>query len=300
MLLSVIIINWNTCKLLVKCLNAIYTYPPSCSFEIIVVDNASTDESLKTVKQQFPDVILITNQENVGFARANNQAIQTSSSDYFLLLNSDAFVGLNSLQSLVAVMDSNPNAAICGPMLLNKDKTFQASFADFPTLKTELIHQLGLAKLLISSDYPSHSLSQSLIQQKVDWVGGACMIVRRNAIEQAGLLDESFIMYGEEMEWCYRIKQCGWEIIFCPDAKVVHLGGQSSTAMPDWKYIQIQKGTILFFAKHYGLLLARILAFITKSANFAKSTVFFFYKQVYKNAEPHFHTYWKAARAKLL
>ncbi|MCA9932349.1 MAG: glycosyltransferase family 2 protein [Anaerolineales bacterium] len=298
--LSIIIVNWNTSHLLERCLNEICLYPPSCSFEVFVIDNASTDDSVFLLKTKFAWVHLIENQENVGFAKANNQAIWASAGEYVLLLNSDAFVQPDALQYLLNNMRANPDTGVCGPMLLNDDQTFQASFADFPSLWHEIIHQLGLAKYLISPNYPSYAYNHSLIQQKVDWVGGACMMVRRQAIVQAGMLNESFLMYGEEMEWCYRIKQCGWQIIFCPDAKVTHLGGQSSTAIPDWKYIQIQKGKVLFFAQSYSKFSAKALEIIIRLINFAKMIVCFVYKQFHNDAEQRFHVYWKVARAKLL
>ncbi|MSP11794.1 MAG: glycosyltransferase family 2 protein [Chloroflexi bacterium] len=298
--LSIIIISWNTRDLLAKCLASVYNPRPAASFEVIVVDNASSDGSPEMVKTQFPQVRILENSQNLGFARANNQAIRASQGRYILLLNSDTIVTPHAVQMLLDCMQTHPQAGVCGPMLINANATFQASFNDFPNLFTEIIHLLGVAPRLLSRSYPSYELTDSRQLRAVDWVGGACFMIRRACIDQVGLLDESFIMYGEEVDWCYRIRQHGWEVIYQPDARIIHLGGQSALRVPAWKYLQLQRGKVLFFRKHYGPIATAILVNLIRATNLMKAGSFFIITHLpaplhMPRSDKYWRTYWNTA-----
>ncbi len=301
-ILSIIIINWNTQELTLQCLNslaqALVCFAPD-SVETIVVDNGSQDGSVPAIAAQFPWVKLLVNQHNLGFAGANNQAIMQSSGKYVLLLNSDTVVPPGALYTLIGCMEAAPQIGVCGPMLLNADYSFQAGFADFPTLSTEIIHQLGLAPHLLSPNYPSYRLKESQQQREVDWVGGACFLVRRAAIEQVGLLDEDYFMYSEEMDWCYRMKKLGWKVLYYPDAPVIHLGGRSSMGVSAWKYVQIQRSKVRFFAKHRGQIQARLLALTIRFLSFMKIIVTYLVGRDSPKSVQRRTAYWLAARTAL-
>jgi GT2 family glycosyltransferase len=269
--LSILIVNWNTRDLLAQCLASINAYPPAGAYEVIVVDNGSTDGSIAMVRSTFPDVILIRNIENVGFSRANNQALRVARGGYALLLNSDTVVRPNTFQPLLNVMASQPQAGAVGPTILNPDETFQASYASFPTLLREFLELFGLAKYVWGPFYPSYGPESSRQTRAVDWVGGACLLVRRACWEQVGLLDESIVMYGEEVDWCYRMRQAGWQVVHCPEASVIHYGGQSSISTPTRKYLQLQQGRVTFFRKHRGRFATQFLIMSIRLSSLLKA-----------------------------
>ena len=243
--LSIIIVNWNTRQLLLDCLRSLETPPPQHQLEVIVVDNASRDDSVVAVRAAFPAVRVIENAANRGFAAANNQAIAQSSGRYVLLLNSDTVVTPGALDGLVAFADAHPDVGVVGAQLLNGDGTLQPSWAAYPNLRSELFGK----NLRVRSPYAETAAG---IAYAVDWIGGAALLARRAAIEQAGLLDEHYFMYSEETDWCYRIKQCGWEICYLPTASVVHFGGQSSRQASLRMKTELYRSKLRFFGQHYG------------------------------------------------
>ena len=238
-------------------------------FETIVVDNGSVDGSPEMVTHDFPTVRLITNPDNRGFARANNQAIGVSSGRHALLLNSDAVLVGDTAQTMVRFLDAHPRAGMVGAKLLNPDGSFQASYNDFPGLRHEFLVLSGLARWFLPSTYPSYPEARSRERRSVDWIGGACLMVRRQAFETVGLLDEDYFMYAEEMDWCYRMKRGGWDICYLPEARAVHGSGASSRRAPEFKRAQLYRGKWLFLRKHQGLpraeafrLLVQVLSFV--------------------------------------
>jgi GT2 family glycosyltransferase len=234
---SICVVNWNTAAHLQCCLQSIFEHPWSVVFEVIVVDNASKDESLGIVHREFPQVKVIANMENVGFARANNQAFDIAEGRYLLLLNSDTVVLPESLDKMVKFMDQNLEAGLIGCMLLNVDGSLQRScWRDYPTLKTAVIDAFYLWRLM--PNLPMVRASELSCQElqntiEVDHVLGACMLVRREILNSVGGLNEKFFLYSEETEWCYRIKKSGWKIYFIPHAKIVHCGQQSTYQNPE-------------------------------------------------------------------
>lgn len=260
--LSIIIVNWNTCDLLAQCLEAVARTGGDLDMEIIVVDNASTDGSQEMIRQQFPDVGLITNMENLGFAKANNQAIRRSRGRYILLLNSDAFVCENTVERMVAFMDAHPEAGMAGCKLLYADGRLQRSCSAFPTLFTEFCVATGLDKL-----FPKSPLFGKYLMthwdfddvREVDAIMGAFMFVRAAAIEKVGLMDERYFMYSEEVDWCYRFKEKGWKLYFYPDAEAVHLWGGSAGQVRVEMLVQMYRSRVEFFRQHYGERSAALL-----------------------------------------
>jgi len=243
--LSIIIVNWNTRQLLLDCLSSIACSGPPDGIEIWVVDNASTDGSAEAVRAAFPDVRLIVNRGNVGFAAANNQAIAASRGELVLLLNSDTLVLPGALAQLARFMEHHPSVGIAGARLLNRDRTLQPSWAKFPSLWSELAGRNQRSRRPFATGDGSTAFA-------VDWVGGACLMIRRPAIEQIGMLDDNFFMYAEEMDWCYRARQAGWEVCYCPAPEVIHLGGQSSRSAPARMKAALYSSKLRFFRKHYG------------------------------------------------
>lgn len=264
--LSIIVVNWNTRELLARCLRSVYDTMQGLEFEVWVVDNASTDGSAAMVKEMFPQALLLQNEENVGFARANNQAILKAAGRYLLLLNSDAELLPGAAHSLVAYADACPRAGIVGGRLINPDGSFQASYADFPTLLAELLNVIGLSKSVYGPYYPSYPPWDSTQPREVDWVGGACLLARRAAVQVVGLMDEDYALYTEEVDWCYRMRCLGWQVHFCPDATTLHHGGASTRALGDQKWKLLRQSSILFLRKHHGAWSAWFLSLVVSLA----------------------------------
>lgn len=260
--LSIIIVNWNTQALLGQCLAAVRASMDRlapAAVEVFVLDNASSDGSAAMVRSQFPWTHLIVNDVNVGFARANNQAIDQANGRYVLLLNSDAIMPAQGLLHLWSFAEAHPRAGVVGVKLLNPDGTFQAAGNDFPTLLTTLAQPWDLIqKVQANPYYPSHPPHRARAAAQCDWVGGACLLARRQAIEEVGLLDTSFFMNSEEVDWCFRMRQRGWEVWYTPDVEVVHFGGGSADRRSAAQRMRSFEGKVRFLRKHHGALAAQL------------------------------------------
>jgi len=259
---SIIIVSWNTRDLLANCLTSIIQTAADLTFEIIVIDNGSTDGSVEMVQHQFPHIQLVENKANVGFAGANNQGLTLGQGRYLLLLNSDTILMTNSLIQSIHFMDTHLEVGLCGVKLLNPDTTFQASYANFPTLKSEFLNATGLGKRLISPYYPSPRPWPDEVAHKVDWVPGAFMLLRGQVFEQVGGMDPSYWMYSEETDWCYRLKQAGCQIYYLPQVTIIHLGGASTSQQKPKMINQLNQSKVRFFAKNYGFVYAEQLRFM--------------------------------------
>ena len=269
MKLSIIIVSWNVKDDLLKCLSSLEENPPSESFEQIVVDNDSSDGTLDAVKQKCPEVITIANRQNRGFAAANNQGIQASSGQYILLLNPDTIIHTGALDILVGFLDNNPGVGVCGAKLLYADGSVQASVRRFPSFRAVLYrHTIFRLLRIFRADYRRWSMKDFDYdrQMDVDQVSGAAMIVRRSVIDQVGSMDESFFMYYEEVDLCYRIKQAHWRIVFLPDAVITHLSGRSAKQIRLKRRIMMLKSLMVFFRKHRNRFIAEIFAVVFKFA----------------------------------
>ncbi len=266
-LVSILVVNWNTRPLLEACLDSVHASVEATPHEIIVVDNGSTDGSAAWLRATHPHILLIANSENVGFARANNQALQQCRGKFALLLNSDAQLCPEALPRLLNVMREDSNAAAAAPMLLNPDGSFQAGPNDDVTLWSEALLMLGLARWVRGGYYPGYGADAK--RGTYAWVGGTCMLLRRAAWEQVGLLDPDYFMYTEETDWCWRARQAEWKIRYEPAAQVVHLGGGSSRHASAQMRAALYKSKLIFFQKHragWQTFMLRNLLVLTASA----------------------------------
>lgn len=230
---SVAIAHWNLCNLLRDCLESVYANANEVSLEVIVVDNGSTDGSVEMVKENFPHVRLIENTQNVGFNIATNQAIRASGAKYVLLLNNDTVVPPGTLAKLVNYMDAHPRVGIVGPRLIYPDGRLQLSCHHFATVQSALWMALFLYRAFPRSErfgrynmtYWDHDDTR-----EVDWIMATCMLVRREAVSEVGLLDERAFAGGADADWCYRFWKAGWPVVFYHEATVIHHHGKSSSA----------------------------------------------------------------------
>ena len=250
--LSIVIVNWNTREYLLRCLRSVLALRDRDSREVIVVDNGSQDGSAGEVKRLFPDIDLIENEQNFGFARATNQGISRSSGRYILLLNPDTEVLEGSIESIVAFMKSRPEAGIAGAQLLNEDGSRQNSIANFPSLTTELFNK-SLLRRLFPRRYPGKEIEYPDAIE-VDSVIGACMVTRREALERVGVLDEDYFLFFEETDWCYRMKAAGWRVYHVPQAKVIHFQGKGADRRKREAKVEYFLSRYHFFKKNRGRL----------------------------------------------
>ena len=223
--LAIVVVSYNTRKLIRRCLESLRAFAPRCSFEVVVVDNASRDGSVATLRSEFPWVRLVDNPHNLGYAVAVNQGIEATRSDYVLVLNPDIVVRPGALDHLVEFMDATPEAGIAGGKLLNTDGTLQHSCRSFYTPMTLVMRRTPLGKLFPNHRVIRHHLLldyDHATPRPVDWVIGACMMVRRTAIEAVGGMDERFFLYFEDVDWCYRMSRQGWRVWYLPAAEMVH------------------------------------------------------------------------------
>jgi hypothetical protein len=256
--LSIIIVNWNTRDLLADCLQSVYDTVHDLTFELFVVDNASNDESAAMVRERFPQVRLIENSENVGFARANNQAIVQSRGESILLLNPDAVLHADSVDHLYVVLHNYPKLGIVGAQLLNSDGTDQESWGWYPSVTREIpfIRRIVNAKCAADEPGPVNAYHQ------VDWVSGACFLIRRDVVESIGLLDENYWLYTEETDWCYRATKRGWKVGLVPEACVTHLRRAASRQKATETMLWYYRSRVLFVAKHQGSIAALLYRFV--------------------------------------
>jgi len=244
--LSIIIVNHNTHTLLAGCLSSIYKTLKNVdfSFEVIVVDNASTDRSVDLVKRDFPKGILVRNKTNEGFGKANNSGIRKSTGDYVLLLNSDTEVTNGAIQSLLMFSQTHAHSFV-GPKLLNTDGSDQTSCGPFFSLP------VVFAVLFLKGDVLGVTRWSPNRIQKVDWVSGACLMAQKKSFEDGLRFDEDIFMYMDEIDLLYRAKRKGYDTYFCPEARVIHVGSGSSKDKRKAPIINIYKGLQLFYEKHY-------------------------------------------------
>jgi GT2 family glycosyltransferase len=252
--LSIVIVSWNTCELLARCLESLDAYRGLA--EVFVVDNASTDGSAHMVRARFPWVEFILNGENVGFARANNQAIVRSRGRHVMLLNSDCEVHLGALEVMIQFMEHHPLAGGCGPLLLNADGSLQSSCYPMLTPEREFWRLMFLDRVPIVGGLHQATYDQDRwdreTPRRVDVIKGACFLSRRAALEQVGLLDDRYFMYTEETDLCYRLAQAGWQLWWVPQAAVRHCAGASSKQVAEAMYVQLYRSKVQFYRKFGG------------------------------------------------
>lgn len=255
--LSFIVVNRNTADLLVGCLDFIFQSDLDLHPEVVVVDNGSSDDSVLRVKERYPQVIVIEAGRNLGFAAANNMAVQQAKGDFVLLVNTDALLQNGCAQSLLKIMDADPRVGMVGPQLLNEDGSLQTSYEAAPTLATETLNR-SLLKRLFPSRFPGKSRKLSEPEQ-VETLIGAVMMIRRQALEQLGGFDEDYFFFLEETDLAVRMRQARWKVIHDPRAKAVHLQGATAKRYQSSARIEFYRSRYLFFRKHYGARTMRLL-----------------------------------------
>ncbi len=275
--LSIIIVSWNTKKLLEECLKSIFKYTKEVNFEVIVVDNGSTDSSSQMVRTKFPKVILIKNKGNLGFTKANNQGIKAAKGDYIALLNSDAYLIENALKTLLEAAKSKNNKAVLAPLLLNENRTIQQSVGFFPNLPQVFLWMSFLDDLPLGQFFKPYHVDHDSFYQKereVDWLTGAAMFLPKEIISSAGSLNEEIFMYGEDVEWCFRIKKAGYKIFLYPQAKIVHIGRGSSKKIPTKAFVGEYLGVKFFYKQYKGFFALQIARFFLKIGALLRIIVF--------------------------
>lgn len=252
---SIIIVNYNTKQLTLDTIQSVYTSLCSYDYEIFLVDNASSDGTVEAVRGQYPGVRVIENRENVGFAIANNQAMKIASGRYILLLNSDTVVERDTLEIMLSFMDNHPTVGASGCKVVLPDGSLdRACKRGFPTPSASFYYAFGISRLFPDNPrFNGYQLGHLDPDESypIDCLVGAFMLVRRSAIEDAGMLDEEFFMYGEDIDWCYRIKQAGWDIYYNAETKITHYKGASSRRRPFKIVYEFHRAMYLFHCKHY-------------------------------------------------
>jgi hypothetical protein len=251
---SVVIVNWNTRDMLRDCLESVFAQTQLIPIQVIVIDNGSADDSCAMVREQFTQVELIENSSNMGFAKAMNQGVEASSGEYVLMLNSDTLIRDGAIEKVVRFADNCPEAAIIGCRLLNPDGTFQESCFRFPNLLGLFFSTVYLSQVFKHNfifNWDRYGFREWTVPTKVDCVEGSFMLIRRSVLENIGLLDTGYFMYGEETDLSYRVKMAGWEVVYYPVAEVFHVRGGSSKGWAGraWAYQSCQRGVLLFLCK---------------------------------------------------
>jgi hypothetical protein len=261
--LTITIGNHNTKNLIRNCLNSIYSTIKTISYEIIVVDNVSTDDSVEMLKTEFPKVKLIVNQVNRYFGGAHNQGLRAGSGRYLTILSSDTILMDDAFDKIVRFMDEHPDCGACGPKLLNADHTDQCNGLAFPTFMYGLFEVTGLNALFKNNPIRNRRLVKGWDRndlRTVDTLGGSCIILRKEVIDKVGVLDENFLAYWEETDWCLRIWNAGWKIYLLPEAKVLHIQQQSLKQAGRIKNEKIFYDSMMYYyKKHFGVIAYAVL-----------------------------------------
>ena len=249
--LSIIVVAWNVRELVLDCLASIETAEPKLAYEVIVVDNGSEDGTVEAVRRQFPDVRVLSLPRNIGFGAGNNRGLAEMNGRHGVLLNSDTIVLPGGLERCVSYLDAHPEVGVVGPQLLNPDRTKQNCIHNAPTLLSEVLSQ-SLLRRLLPRRYPS-KLRQYDEPIEVEAVLGACLFVRREVVQEVGMIDEEYFFFLEETDWCHRIRAQGWKVVHIPDAELIHLYGEATKKkMPLRTRIEYHRSRHTFFRKNRG------------------------------------------------
>ena len=250
------ITNYNTKDLLGLCIDSVIKGVKGFSYEIIVVDDASSDGSAAMVREKYPQVKVIENEINKGYVRSNNIGIRASGGRYIMSLNSDTVVLAGSIEKIIRFLDNNPDTGAAGPKLLNSDGSIQLQARrGFPTPLNSFFYFSGLSRLFPENRSMGGYLLSYLDDKsitEVDSLCGAAMAVRREVIGEVGLMDESYFMYGDDIDWCYRIKKAGWKVYYLPEAEIIHYGGRGGSRRRSYRNIvEFYRAMAVFYKKHY-------------------------------------------------
>ena len=295
---SVILVCWNNKNYLDNCLASLYAASVNYTYDVSVVDNGSTDGSQVMLAAKYPDVKLIRNDQNLGLGKATNQGIQATRGRYAWLLNNDTLVNDDSINTMVDFLENNPKVGAVGGTLLNSDGYTQATYGKFSNLVQEFLIATRLGSLIWPT-YPDHGKSD--VPKSVDWVSSACLMVRRTALNQVGLLDEEYFIYGDEADLQYRLKKNGWEVYYLPQVKTIHYGGRSMNRWSRRK--MVYRGKMLFYKKNYGLLRMVILRALLGGLSLLKILIWgigWFIPRWRKRAQRELRSNWNVAEISLV
>lgn len=262
--LSIIIVSWNVADLLAECLDSIFNAPTQLQIEVIVVDSASSDHTVPMVRERYPQVRLLPQNSNLGYTRCNNIGLKSATGRHLLLLNPDTVILDDALDKMVAYLDEHADTGIVGPHTLNTDGTTQSTKRRFPTLAVGIFESTWLQRFAPKSvldtfyavDVPDTQTAD------VDWVQGSALMARRTVYEQIGGLDEDYVMFSEELDWCKRAKAAGWRVVYLGTAQIIHHGGKSTEQISARKHIYFQESRLHYFRKHHGWATAQLLRVI--------------------------------------
>jgi GT2 family glycosyltransferase len=253
--ISIVIISFNVERLLKECIESVYCETTETPFDIWVIDNHSRDNSVQMLKDNFPNIHLIENDRNLGFPKANNQAIVKSTSDYILLLNPDTIVQDGAIDKMVRFMDEHPDVGVSGCRVLNEDGSLQlACRRSIPTPKVAFYRLTGLSRLFPHSKTMARYNLTYLdpnTPHEVDAVSGAFLVIRKKVVDAIGVLDENFFIYGEDMDWCIRAKKAGWKVMYYPHARIVHYKGVGCKTNHRKTTYEFYRAMYLFHRKHF-------------------------------------------------
>jgi GT2 family glycosyltransferase len=300
---AVVIVSWNTRDILRGCLLSVFEQTQHVSFHVFVIDNNSHDGSADMVRAEFPEVTLIANAENRGFAAACNQGVRAASARYTLLLNPDTVVLDDAISRCVDYADVHPDVGVVGCQVLEDENRITPTGFSFPSPLNVFLALSGLSRAFPRSRLfgrPEFRWWDRKSERDVDVVTGMFMLVRRQAIAQVGLMDEAYFVYSEEADWCYRFSQAGWRRVFTPCARIVHLdGGAKSTKQASKKmFVQQQKSAMIYHRKNLGLASWWLLKLIYIASNFVRMIAWFILSVVNRDSRD-----WRspaAARAALV
>jgi GT2 family glycosyltransferase len=250
--LSIVIVNYNAREHLANCLESLEVSPPAIAHQIVVVDNASTDGSAAAVRARWPQIAMVEQRTNSGFAAGNNAGIRAGTAPLVLLLNNDTLVPPGAIDRLVARLAAHPDAAVAGPRLVDAEGVAELSFgsmlAPAAELRQKIVLSLHARRVAPASAWVERATRR---ERYVDWVSGACLLVRRGAAEAAGLLDERYFLYTEDVDFCAAIRRHGHRVLFTPAAEIVHLRGRSRATAPAVAQAAYRRSHLAFYEKHH-------------------------------------------------
>jgi GT2 family glycosyltransferase len=257
MKLSIVIICWNDLRVIRDCLRSIYQGTHATNFEVVVSDNGSVDGSVEFIRNHYPQVRIVENRQNLGFARGNNAGIRVSRGEYILILNPDTIIHDGALDKLVEFAERHSEAGAFGCRVLNPDSTYQVSARLFPTVLRYWVSALGLSRLSSFFIYEEYPRWRGDTERSIDWQSGCCVVFRGNLLKRLGGFDEQFFYHFEEVDLCRRVWNAGYPILFTPEAVITHLGGQSVGRFPVRFEIEKHRSRYRYFYKHFGAKAAR-------------------------------------------
>jgi GT2 family glycosyltransferase len=304
--LSIIIVSWNVRSYLAACLESMRrcteTNPDGPKLQVIVVDSGSTDGTIDMLRESFPWVEALPQAENIGFTRGNNVGLKAATGRFVLLLNPDTEIVENASGQMVAYLEDHPDVGIVGPHTLNSDGTTQSTRRRFPTLVTALFESTWLQALAprrVLDRYYARDIEDTDTSD-VDWVQGSALMLRREVYEQIGGLDERYIMYSEELDWCKRARNAGWRVIYLGAATIIHHGGKSTDQVVATRHIYFQQSKLRYFRKFHGPVVALLLR-IFLIGNYSYQLLFEAAKGVLGYKRPlrreRVYVYWQVIRA---